>query len=61
MSKEYSNVIFVKVDVDAQDKIAQKCGIRAMPTFQFYKNGGKVDELQGADVNTLKGKVAALA
>lgn len=61
MSKENPNVIFVKVDVDAQDKIAQMCGIRAMPTFQFFKDGKKVDELMGADVNTLKSKVAALA
>jgi len=61
MSKEYTNVIFVKVDVDNQDKIAQMCGVRAMPTFQFFKGGKKVDELMGADVTTLKSKVAALA
>ena len=61
LSKEYTNVIFVKVDVDKQDKIAQMCGVRAMPTFQFFKGGQKVDELKGADVATLKSKVAALA
>ena len=61
MSKDNSNVIFVKVDVDAQDKIAQKCGISAMPTFQFFKDGKKVDEMQGADVNGLKSKVQTLA
>ena len=61
MSNEFTNAIFVKVDVDSQDKIVQKCGISAMPTFQFYKNGEKVDELTGADVGTLKKKVAALA
>ena len=61
MSKEYSNAIFVKVDVDAMDKIAQKCGVRAMPTFQFFRGGEKVDELMGADVSSLKQKVSALA
>mmetsp|Transcript_47831 Transcript_47831/g.101613 ORF Transcript_47831/g.101613 Transcript_47831/m.101613 type:complete len:106 (+) Transcript_47831:135-452(+) len=61
MSNEFSNAIFVKVDVDAQDKIAQMCGIRAMPTFQFYKDGNKVDELMGANIGALKQKVAALA
>mmetsp|Transcript_13242 Transcript_13242/g.20963 ORF Transcript_13242/g.20963 Transcript_13242/m.20963 type:complete len:106 (+) Transcript_13242:84-401(+) len=61
MSNEYTNAIFVKLDVDAQDKIAQKCGIRAMPTFQFYKNGEKVDELMGANVAELKKKVTTLA
>ncbi len=61
MSTEYaSNAIFVKVDVDAMEKLAQQCGIRAMPTFQFYKNGEKVDEFSGADIATLKSKVAAL-
>lgn len=61
MSNEYSNAIFVKVDVDAQDKIAQNCGVRAMPTFQFFKDGAKIDELMGANVAALKAKVSALA
>eukprot|EP00578_Thalassiosira_sp_NH16_P003601 CAMPEP_0181134454 /NCGR_PEP_ID=MMETSP1071-20121207/32097_1 /TAXON_ID=35127 /ORGANISM="Thalassiosira sp., Strain NH16" /LENGTH=105 /DNA_ID=CAMNT_0023220975 /DNA_START=185 /DNA_END=502 /DNA_ORIENTATION=+ len=61
MSQEHTSVIFVKVDVDAQSDIAQKCGIRAMPTFQFFKGGKKVDEMQGANVAGLKQKVAALA
>ena len=58
MAEETPNVIFVKVDVDTQDKIASMCGIRAMPTFQFYKDGKKVDELCGANINALKEKVA---
>lgn len=61
MSKEYPGAIFVKVDVDAMASISQECGIRAMPTFHMYKNGEKVDELVGANVDTLKEKVAALA
>ena len=60
MSKEpgNANVIFVKVDVDAQEKIAGMCGIRAMPTFQFYKDGKKVDEITGANIPQLKEKIA---
>lgn len=61
MANENPNVIFVKVDVDAQDKIAQMCGVRAMPTFQFFKDGNKVDEVVGANINELKKKVAELA
>jgi len=61
MSEQYTNVIFVKVDVDAQEKIAGMCGIRAMPTFQFYKNGSKVDELCGANEQGIRAKVEALA
>ena len=60
-SNKYTNVIFVKVDVDAQDTIAQQCGIRAMPTFHFYKDGKKVDELMGANVAALEQKVKDLA
>eukprot|EP01082_Thalassiosira_pseudonana_P008212 g7358.t1 g7358 contig24:427857-428389(-) len=61
MADENPNVTFVKVDVDAMDKIAQMCGVRAMPTFQFFKGGEKVDEMCGADVAGLKAKVASLA
>ena len=30
------------------------CQIKCMPTFQFYKNGEKVDEMSGADPTKLK-------
>ena len=55
LSKEYVGVVeFVKVDVDDADDIAALCSIQAMPTFHFYKNGSKVAELQGANVEQLK-------
>jgi thioredoxin 1 len=36
--------------------VAQECGISAMPTFQVFQNGSKVDEMVGAQ----KDKLAAL-
>jgi len=60
LSDENPHCIFVKVDVDAQGDIAQQCGIRAMPTFQFYKDGKKVAEMTGANVGELTNKVATL-
>ena len=60
MANENPKAIFVKVDVDKMDTIAQNAGVRAMPTFQFFKNGGKVDEMMGANVAGLKEKVSAL-
>lgn len=44
---------FYKVDVDEQDKIAAEVGIKAMPTFVFFKNGQKVKETVGANPGAL--------
>eukprot|EP00227_Mantoniella_beaufortii_P012848 CAMPEP_0197583538 /NCGR_PEP_ID=MMETSP1326-20131121/6437_1 /TAXON_ID=1155430 /ORGANISM="Genus nov. species nov., Strain RCC2288" /LENGTH=105 /DNA_ID=CAMNT_0043147779 /DNA_START=74 /DNA_END=391 /DNA_ORIENTATION=+ len=57
LAAKYPGVIFVKVDVDDLDDVAAECGISAMPTFQLYSNGVKVNELCGAD----KDKLEALA
>ncbi|KAF9524099.1 putative thioredoxin [Crepidotus variabilis] len=45
---ELEGVGFYKVDVDAQEKISQEVGIRAMPTFKLFQNGESVDEVVGA-------------
>jgi thioredoxin len=50
LAEEYrGKAVFLKVDVDENSDTAQDCGIRAMPTFQFYKGGGKLAEFAGAD------------
>lgn len=61
LEQEYTNVKFVKVDVDDADEIASKAGIRAMPTFHFYKGGEKIEEFKGANVGKLKQFVAKYA
>jgi thioredoxin len=50
-------IVFGKVDVDKAKDVAQACGITAMPTFQFLKDGKKVDEVKGADVQQLTTKI----
>ncbi|XP_051983117.1 thioredoxin-like [Xyrauchen texanus] len=44
-----SNVVFLKVDVDDAQDVAQYCEIKCMPTFHFYKNGKKVNDLSGSN------------
>lgn len=52
-----TSIIFAKVDVDKAKDVAQACGITAMPTFQFFRRGAKVDEVKGADVQQLTTKI----
>lgn len=61
LSSVYTNVAFLKVDVDDLPDVAQEQGVRAMPTFMAFYNGAKVDELVGADKNKLKDMIDRLA
>ncbi|EDV19765.1 expressed hypothetical protein [Trichoplax adhaerens] len=56
-SDEYKDVVFAKIDVDENEETAEFVGIRAMPTFAFYKNGSKIDEVSGAAEDRLRSKI----
>merc|ERR1711975_13534 len=59
MAEELSKeAVLVKVDVDANSETAQACGIECMPTFQFFKNGALVEELEGASEQKLRELIA---
>ncbi|KAJ3105657.1 Thioredoxin domain-containing protein 2 [Phlyctochytrium bullatum] len=61
LSNKYPNVNFLKVDVDEQRGISSEHEVRAMPTFQFFISGRKVDEVVGADIAKVERLVANLA
>jgi thioredoxin 1 len=53
MSKLYTNVTFLKVDVDESAELTGKFDVRAMPTFVFLRNGSVVKVIEGADVRSI--------
>lgn len=54
MADEKKNCTFLKVDVDQGQEIAAEYRIRAMPTFMLFKNGQKLDAIEGADIQRLQ-------
>lgn len=41
-------VRFVKIDTEAQQQLAAQFGIRSIPTIMVFKNGQRVDVINGA-------------
>jgi thioredoxin 1 len=56
-SEEHTDVDFVKFDVDESPDVAQELGIRAMPTFLFFKNGEKITEVVGVNPPALEAAI----
>ncbi|KAB8209306.1 thioredoxin [Aspergillus parasiticus] len=61
LSEDYKNIVFISVDVDKVAPVAQKYSIRTMPTFMFFRDGEKIDDLLGANKEGLEAKVESLA
>ncbi|CAN0208618.1 unnamed protein product [Scytosiphon promiscuus] len=62
LAEEYSDAIFVKVIGDSTNDASQlmkREGVRSVPSFHFWKDGKKVDSVNGANeealVETLRG------
>lgn len=62
LAAEYEGMVVIgKCDVEANDEIAMKYGVRNIPTILFIRNGEVVDKQVGAvSKNVLAEKIAAL-
>ena len=63
-SEENPDIIFVKVDIDANQDLAQAAGIQAVPTLMIAKQGEVIFQqagaLQAADLDDLIAQAKAL-
>ncbi|KAJ3443139.1 thioredoxin-like protein [Anaeramoeba flamelloides] len=59
-SLKYTNVVFLKVDVDKLKQLATVFGITKMPTFTFFKGGNKIHTMSGANPEKLEQKIIEL-
>lgn len=48
MDEEFDDITFAKVNVDENQELAQKFGIRSIPTLLFFQDGDKKDSQMGA-------------
>jgi len=54
LSTKFTNIQFIKVDVDELEDVSAEAGVSAMPSFFVYKNGAVVDQLVGASKDKLE-------
>lgn len=54
---KYTDVDFVKIDVDELFNVSRKYGVQAMPTFLFIKRGIEVDKVVGTRKEELQRKI----
>jgi thioredoxin 1 len=54
LAAEHPQTVFAKVDVDECEETAETHGVNAMPTFQAFSGGQKIDTFSGADKQQLR-------
>ncbi|XP_057491256.1 thioredoxin H2 [Actinidia eriantha] len=57
MAAKFTDVEFVKIDVDELSDVAKEFEVQAMPTFVLLKQGKEVDRVVGAKKDELEKKV----
>ncbi|XP_051122034.1 thioredoxin H2-like [Andrographis paniculata] len=56
-AEKYTDVDFIKIDVDELHGIAEEFGVEVMPTFKLIKKGKEVDKVVGAKKDELRKKI----
>ncbi|CAN8273085.1 unnamed protein product [Cochlearia groenlandica] len=57
MSAKFTDVEFVKLDVDELPDVAKEFNVTGMPTFVLLKSGKEIERIVGADKNDLERKI----
>uniref|UniRef100_A0A7N0TRD7 Thioredoxin domain-containing protein n=1 Tax=Kalanchoe fedtschenkoi TaxID=63787 RepID=A0A7N0TRD7_KALFE len=57
LAAKYSDVEFIKIDVDELPTVSRDFGIQAMPTFIILRGGKEVDKVVGAKKDELQWKI----
>jgi thioredoxin 1 len=47
VAKEYPDIKFVKINVDQEQEISSRYGIRGIPVIKFFCEGKELDEIVG--------------
>mmetsp|Transcript_17773 Transcript_17773/g.42807 ORF Transcript_17773/g.42807 Transcript_17773/m.42807 type:complete len:148 (-) Transcript_17773:401-844(-) len=59
-SETYSDSVFIKVIGDATpdaSKLMKREGVRSVPSFHYFKNGEKVDVVNGANAEAIEAAI----
>lgn len=60
LSDKYSDAVFLKVIGDASpeaSKLMKREGVRSVPSFHYFKNGDKVDVVNGANAEAIEAAI----
>ncbi|XP_010422468.1 PREDICTED: thioredoxin H2-like [Camelina sativa] len=60
MAEKFTDVDFVKLDVDELPDVAKEFNVTAMPTFVLVKRGKEIERIIGAKKEELERKVSKL-
>ena len=59
-AKIFTNIIFIKVDVEEGQEISEKYGIQSIPHFKFFKNSEEIILFTGATKQTITDSIDTL-